>query len=175
MAKRVTFMRDKKQPGIASVFQGTRGWYIKVGKDPIGRVFVRVNQDDASPKRASDDEPRWIWRASVGGVESPISVWHNPKTADECKADAKKWILDQYAIQNGDGKGSSGPLTLRQKIYVDDDNAEKLEALRAFCRDLIRNEAHKKLVRKYHIAKWEHGMWLLTPEAAQHAEKLGLI
>jgi hypothetical protein len=114
MARRVTFTRDKKQPGLASVFQGTRGWYIKVGKNPIGRVFVQSKSDDPSSRVAGEDEPRWVWRASVGKVESPISNWNNLKTADECKADAKKWILEQYSIQDADNKGSSGPLTLRR-------------------------------------------------------------
>ena len=61
------------------------------------------------------------------------------------------------------------------KTYVADDNESKLIALRMFVRDGINNDAHKKTVRKFKIARWDHGMWVITPEAKAHAESLGLL
>ena len=61
------------------------------------------------------------------------------------------------------------------KTYIPDDNEAKLTALRMFVREGIYNDAHKKTVRKFGIAHWDHGMWVITPEAKAHAEALGLL
>lgn len=64
---------------------------------------------------------------------------------------------------------------MANKTYIANDDADKLAALKRFVNEGVVNEAHKKLVKKHAIAKWTHGMWVITPEAKAHAEKLGYL
>lgn len=58
------------------------------------------------------------------------------------------------------------------KTYVADTNPEKLQALREFVVEGVRNDAHKKLIQKYRIATGRGG-WTITDEAKAHAIVLG--
>ncbi len=61
------------------------------------------------------------------------------------------------------------------KTYTATEDVEKLAALKRFVNEGMANAAHKKLVKKYAIAAWVGGMYVITPEAKAHAESLGYL
>jgi hypothetical protein len=66
------------------------------------------------------------------------------------------------------------PVYLAEDLHPD---SAKLRALKKFITESVVDASHKKLVKKFRIAEWDHKaqMYIITPEAKTHAQKLGYL
>lgn len=95
---KITFKRQESEKGLARVCQGTLPWIIRVDGKDCGRVSVRSLFGTAESSYAAPTEKRWFWHARVGDrLRNTAS--DDPMTADECKAEAKSWIVERFSCE----------------------------------------------------------------------------
>lgn len=87
MADKLTWKREPKAKGLASVAQGERGYYMRLNKERIGTVAPWSRNDG-----------HYCWYASVG--KERMNTACNPvATVEEARAQCMAWVKQQ--LKNG--------------------------------------------------------------------------